>query len=192
VKQKTQKPLHLQLNLIFKMKKILLFGTMLVFMAACGSPENATETEEVELTSEADVDEDGVSYPYAAGEEVDESKAIDVEAFSAMLADYNGDSIDLTLTANIIETCKKKGCWMTIDLPDDKELMVRFKDYEFFVPLNADGRTTTITGKFFIDTIPVAQLKHYAEDKGASEEEIAAITEPKVKYAFEANGVIVK
>ena len=34
------------------------------------------------------------------------------------------------------------------------------------------------------------ELKHYAEDDGQSEEEIAAITEPETKYLFMASGVI--
>ena len=40
--------------------------------------------------------------------------------------------------------------------------------------------------------VSVADLKHYAEDAGKSEDEIAKITEPKIEYAFEANGVLIK
>jgi hypothetical protein len=35
-------------------------------------------------------------------------------------------------------------------------------------------------------------LKHMAEDEGKSQEEIDAITEPKMEYTFVAGGVIIK
>jgi len=34
--------------------------------------------------------------------------------------------------------------------------------------------------------------RHYAEDAGASEEEIAAIVEPELKLAFMATGVMIE
>ena len=40
--------------------------------------------------------------------------------------------------------------------------------------------------------IPVAELQHYAEDDGQTEEEIAAITEPEETYTFMADGVLMK
>jgi len=35
-------------------------------------------------------------------------------------------------------------------------------------------------------------LKHLAEDEGKSQEEIDAITEPKMEYTFVAHGVIIE
>ncbi|MEL6969642.1 MAG: DUF4920 domain-containing protein, partial [Bacteroidota bacterium] len=47
-----------------------------------------------------------------------------------------------------------------------------------------------MNGKAFYQTTSVDDLRHYAEDAGKSEEEIAAITEPKRELAFLADGVI--
>jgi hypothetical protein len=44
-------------------------------------------------------------------------------------------------------------------------------------------------GYIYWDTTTVAQLRHYAEDRGASQEEIEAITEPVAEYMFKAKGV---
>ena len=38
----------------------------------------------------------------------------------------------------------------------------------------------------------VKDQQHYAKDAGKSEEEIAAITSPKMVYNFEAEGVLIK
>ncbi len=100
------------------------------------------------------------------------------------------DTLQLTLSGTIKEVCAKKGCWMTLSMPDDNDLMVRFKHYGFFVPLDAQGEVL-INGKAFISETSVEDLRHYAEDAGASKEEIERITTSKVSYNFEADGVLI-
>ena len=78
---------------------------------------------------------------------------------------------------------------MTLDLGEEKDLMVRFKDYGFFMPLDAKG-DVIINGYATISETSVADLKHYAEDAGASELEIEAIVAPELTYSFEADGVL--
>ena len=101
-----------------------------------------------------------------------------------------GDTLQLTLKGTIKKVCTKKGCWMTLSLENNSEMMVRFKDYGFFVPLDASGEVL-IHGKAFISETSVDDLRHYAEDAGASDDEIAAITTPKTSYNFEADGVLI-
>ncbi len=95
------------------------------------------------------------------------------------------------VTGEITEVCPKKGCWMTLDV-DGQEMMVRFKDYGFFMPLDATGKTAVVQGQAKMETIDVATLRHYAEDAGKSAEEIDAITEPETKLSFVADGVILE
>ena len=80
---------------------------------------------------------------------------------------------------------------MTVKLDDENEMMVRFKDYGFFVPFDCDGKNAVFEGVAFHDTTLVADLRHYAEDAGKSAEEIEAITEPEISTGFLANGVII-
>lgn len=113
-----------------------------------------------------------------------------------MLSKYKnlkaGDTISVAFESTINEVCKKKGCWMDVSLGKDQKSFVKFKDYGFFVPLNADNSAAIIKGKAFIDEVSVAQLKHYAKDGGKSQEEIDKILSPKVTYAFQADGVLIK
>ncbi len=91
------------------------------------------------------------------------------------------------------EVCQKKGCWMTLYSDDNqKEMVVKFKDYGFFMPLDISGKTVIMEGKAYKETTSVDELRHYAEDAGKSKDEIAKITEPKVELKFEATGVIIK
>ena len=99
------------------------------------------------------------------------------------------DSVQLKVKGKIIDVCSKKGCWMTIELPNKQELMVRFKDYGFFVPIDSSGEVI-INGLAYINNTSVDELRHYAKDAGASINEIESIIEPKITYNFEADGVL--
>ncbi|TYA86829.1 DUF4920 domain-containing protein [Seonamhaeicola marinus] len=119
----------------------------------------------------------------------------DAVAFSSMLNHYKdmnvGDSINSKMTATVKKVCQAKGCWMTLDLGEGKEAMVKFKDYGFFVPKDIAGKQVVVNGKAYVKEVPVDELKHYAEDAGKSKDEIDAITESKKTFSFEADGVLV-
>ena len=121
--------------------------------------------------------------------------ADDAIASKSMAAHYStmqqGDSIDSKMKAKVIDVCQAKGCWMTLNLNDGKEVMVKFKDYGFFVPKDIAGKEVIVNGKAFIDEVSVDEQRHYAEDAGKSAEEIASITAPKRTYSFEADGVLI-
>ena len=78
---------------------------------------------------------------------------------------------------------------MTMDMGSGNNIMVRFKDYGFFMPLDAEG-SVIVSGKAYIDETSIDDLKHYAEDAGASEQAIEAILSPEKTYSFEADGVL--
>lgn len=102
-----------------------------------------------------------------------------------------GDTVTVKFKSKIKDVCSKKGCWMAMELPGGKESFVKFKDYGFFVPLNAAESEAIVSGKAFVSETSVAALRHYAKDGGQSDAEIAKITEPKVEYKFMADGVLI-
>ncbi len=138
---------------------------------------------------QAQNDPNTTSYEYF-GEKITPENAMTSSEF--LKAIKSKDSLDVKLEAKIDAVCQKKGCWMDLDLGNGTTMKVRFKDYEFFVPKDADGKMAVVEGKAKLETIDVSTLKHYAEDAGKSEEEIAAITESETAYSFEAFGVIIK
>ena len=102
-----------------------------------------------------------------------------------------GDSIQSKMKATVNEVCQAKGCWMTLDLGEDKEVMVKFKDYGFFVPKDISGKEVIVNGKAYVTEMSVEEQQHYAQDAGESEDVINQITAPKKTYLFEADGVLV-
>lgn len=134
-----------------------------------------------------------VKVDYASfGSKISADKALTKEQ---MIAKYKnlkpGDTVAVKFKSKIKDVCQKKGCWMAMELPNGKESFVKFKDYAFFVPLNATDSDAIVSGKAFVSETSVAQLRHYAKDGGQSEAEIAKITEPKVEYKFMADGVLI-
>tara|TARA_Y100001978_G_C23667789_1_gene422100 strand:+ start:1178 stop:1624 length:447 start_codon:yes stop_codon:yes gene_type:complete len=105
---------------------------------------------------------------------------------------FDEGRIQTQISGKILETCPKKGCWMSMATESDT-VFVRFRDYGFFVPTEGvEGKTAFIEGDLFVDTISVRMLQHYAKDAGKSKEEIAKITEPELGLSFTADGVIIK
>ena len=105
---------------------------------------------------------------------------------------FLNSSSKVKIEGEILSSCPMKGCWMKISVEKDT-VLVRFKDYGFFVPKNGiEGKSTLINGKLSVDTLSIAQLQHYAEDAGKSKEEIALISKPEITISFLADGVLIK
>lgn len=126
----------------------------------------------------------------------DKFKVSKIYTKNEMLKKYKslkkGDTITVQFQSNIKSVCKKKGCWMKMELAGDDNSFVKFKDYGFFVPLNADNSKAIVNGKAFVDVESVESLRHYAKDGGKSAAEIAKITKPETTYSFLADGVYIK
>ena len=95
------------------------------------------------------------------------------------------------ISAKIVDVCPNKGCWLKLELPDGKQATVKMKDYGFFVPLAAKGKTVVIEGQASIKTVSVNELRHFAEDAKKSKAEIEAITQPKKEVNILAKGIVV-
>ncbi|NUM50270.1 MAG: DUF4920 domain-containing protein [Flavobacteriales bacterium] len=152
---------------------------IIIFFFSCANETN----KEQEATSKTDLNE-------YFGDTINPAGAITTSEFLSKIKEV--DSLEVKLEAKISEVCQKKGCWMDLDLENGETMTVRFKDYGFFVPKNADGRMAVVEGWAKKDTTTVELLRHYAEDAGKSKEEVEAITEPEIGYSFEAHGVVIK
>ena len=101
------------------------------------------------------------------------------------------DTLETKFSATVTDVCKSKGCWMKLNLKNGEEVMVKFKDYGFFVPKDIEGREVVLNGIAFVDNMSVEDQRHYAKDAGKSQEDIRQIKEPKRTFEFEADGVLI-
>ena len=123
------------------------------------------------------------------------SKSATPEAFADVVKSLDtNDSLKVVMKAKVSEVCQAKGCWMNLvdsEQASAESLFVKFKDYAFFVPKDIAGRNVLIEGVAFKQETSVQELRHYAEDAGKSEAEIAKIKDPVTEKKFMATGVVV-
>ncbi|QSE96828.1 DUF4920 domain-containing protein [Fulvivirga lutea] len=125
------------------------------------------------------------------GDQLSDQEIVNVVELPILMADQ--DSAYLKVRGTISATCKMKGCWMTIQGPDENDIRITFKDYAFFVPKEGmEGKTVTFEGTVKRAVTDVATLRHFAQDAGKSEAEIQSIIEPKEEYSFIASGVFIE
>jgi hypothetical protein len=150
--------------------KQLAFALSLLLAAACQSTP---------ATNRADFD------VYGAPIQLD--GAVPVADVLAAPENYAGR--DIRFSGPIQSVCKVKGCWMRIG--GEPNVFVKFKDYAFFVPLDADGRDAILEGQIAVKEIPVAEARHYLEDAGKHDEALK-ITKPVREVTFMASGVALR
>ncbi|GFZ87240.1 hypothetical protein GCM10011531_18100 [Aquaticitalea lipolytica] len=166
------------------MKKIVSILAITLALVSCKDNDKKPETQEIEKQE--------VNYT-SVGMEINDADALPAarmaEHYKAMKV---GDTVNSKMIGKVEEVCQSKGCWMKVDLENGEQVMVKFKDYAFFMPKDLAGKEVVLNGKAFVNEVPVDEQRHYAEDGGATPEEIAAITAPKKTFSFEADGVLIK
>ncbi len=162
------------------MKKIVYSLAIVLALSSC------QKKEEVKATDKA------VEFA-KFGDTISQNGAITKEAlFDKYKTMKEGDTLEVKFTSKINAVCQKKGCWMTLALPDNNEAFVKFKDYAFFVPKNANDNEAIVRGKAFVSIESIDDLKEYAKDAGESKEAIDSIKTPKTTYSFMAEAVLIK
>ena len=165
------------------MKKIVGITSLALLMMNCVNKKEEKNTNVVT--------EEKVEYAVFGDTISAEGALSNVEMMEKFASLKEGDTVSVKFKSTINEVCQKKGCWMTLDLASDNETFVKFKDYAFFVPKNAQENEAIVNGKAYVSVVSVDELKHYAKDEGKSQEAIDSIVAPKVTYSFMADGVLI-
>ena len=153
------------------MKKILILLCSIVFAT-------------ISYAQEPTPAEKGVTY----GEGTTANGAINA---GEMEKNMKKDKYEGKITGKVMEVCQEKGCWMKVDKGNGETMMVKFKDYGFFMPKNIVGKEVVLDGEATTREVSVKQLQHYAKDAGKTDEEVKKITRPKKEVQFVAKGVLV-
>ena len=110
----------------YNMKKLIQFCAVALFLFA------ACKNEKVEKNTTPEAAKLAINFD-SFGDQISADKAMTSDE---MFAKYNtmkvGDTVNVKFASKINEVCSKKGGWMKLPV-GEKEAMVRFKDYGFFV-----------------------------------------------------------
>ena len=158
------------------MKKLIFLALLSIGLSATSFAQQA----------ESPSAQTGVQY----GKKINKSGAIAVNQLNSKLntkSSYTGK-----IEGKVVQVCKKKGCFMTLQTAEGQEpILVRFKDYGFFMPQDIVGKTVVVEGVAKQKETSVETLRHNAADLRQSKEEIAQITTPKKEISIIADGVVV-
>jgi len=166
-----------------KLPHLIVLAIVTAFAIAC-QPKNSTSPE----TEKIDAIQSGQVGNYGA-EVREEGVVSPAEMIAAVEQKGNFEG---KISGVINEVCTKKGCWLTMELPNGESMRVTFKDYAFFVPTDSQGFPVILDGVAVLTETDVNTLRHYAEDQGKSKEEVDAIKTPEREITFEAVGVKIK
>jgi hypothetical protein len=97
-------------------------------------------------------------------------------------------SSTVVVNTSIAEVCEKKGCFF-IAQEGDYSARITFKDYDFFVPTDSEGKEVTIIGELSKKALSEEKAKHYAEDAGKSSDSIQG---EQIEYSIVASTVIIQ
>jgi len=97
-------------------------------------------------------------------------------------------SSTVVVNTSIAEVCEKKGCFF-IAQEGDYSARITFKDYDFFVPTDSEGKEVTIIGELSKKVLSEEKAKHYAEDAGKSSDSIQG---EQIEYSIVASTVIIQ
>lgn len=110
----------------------------------------------------------------------DPADALDADAVLASLDDYDGKPVRLRGT--VAEVCAKRGCWMRV--AGQKESGTVFIKFTCpiqgrLIPMEAVGQPVVVEGTLRRSQVSEAVARHFAQDGGATPQEIAAIKGPQ-------------
>lgn len=154
---------------------------------------NSSCKNDTDLKPETQVQEDPELITFTAvGEEViTEGILSPGEMHSLYQGMAIGDTLGVRLRTTVNSVCKKKGCWMQLELDGGEEALVTFRNYEVVVPADIETREVVVQGSAYITKLSVEDQQHFAEDAGKSLEEVRAITQPEITFSFLAEGVLI-
>ena len=164
---------------------LLLTASAVTGLAACADAPDAT----ADAPTQAAPSDDLASV--ALGESVPDGDALTPDELIADAEDYAGKTVVVEGTAR--EVCQMEGCWLTLADAQGRTVRVSVPrdesdSYVFTFPKDVTGQTIRIAGQLAVETESVEDQRHYAQDGGATPEEVQAITEPKQTLVLTAMG----
>ena len=135
--------------------------------------------------------------PIQVGEPVSDGEIVTVAEVMKHVADLDGQTVRVAGVTE--EVCQQMGCWITLrpeSGPTATPIRVKVAkddagDYAFTFPKDIAGRDVVLVGTVVQREVPVDERRHYAEDAGATPDELAAITGPEQTIELIASGATI-
>ncbi|MCG7534224.1 DUF4920 domain-containing protein [Pseudoalteromonas sp. OOF1S-7] len=109
-----------------------------------------------------------LAQPMEFGGGADKTNVIDASTLLAKADQYHQTQV--TVKGVVTKVCKKRGCWMTLDVEKGEQITVKVRDGDMVFPMSAVGKTALATGQFEVFELSLEKsrryLAHKAEENG--------------------------
>jgi hypothetical protein len=106
---------------------------------------------------------------------------------------------EIQLVGPVDSLCQQRGCWIRIapskdvevaqGMPSDIFIKLVCPQEGWLVAKGSEGKQAVAVGKLVVEEISEADARHFAEDRGATQEEIAKIVGPQKSLSLKTAGV---
>ncbi|NUZ11290.1 DUF4920 domain-containing protein [Pseudoalteromonas sp. McH1-7] len=72
---------------------------------------------------------------------------------------------EITVSGKVTKVCKKRGCWMTLQVDNGESLNVKVRDGDMVFPMSAIGKRAFATGRVEHFKLDIAKTKRYLAHK---------------------------
>ncbi|WP_440056821.1 DUF4920 domain-containing protein (plasmid) [Pseudoalteromonas sp. T1lg65] len=122
----------------------------------------------------------------------DMSKLVDAQMVLDDIEAYQGRVI--TLKGEVTKVCRKKGCWMNLNVHQGYEITVKVNDGDMVFPMASIGREAFATGMLQKMQLSLeetkAHLAHKAQENGEAID-VTLITSPITVFQLRPNAVTI-
>ncbi|WP_412069595.1 DUF4920 domain-containing protein [Rubrivirga sp. IMCC43871] len=166
------------------MKHLSLLLCLALVACASDAPEAPDARPDADVSA---VETDGTPF----GGPVPSGVALSPDDLAADAETYAGKTV--VVEGTVREVCQQAGCWLTLASADGQTIRVEVprdetESYVYTFPKDIDGQTVRLAGRLAVETESVEDLRHYAQDAGASDAELDAITAPRQTLVLTASG----
>ena len=154
----------------FRATLVTLFALPLVTLAAPPAKpavqEECPHPEKAEAKSAPPEAKPTAGWTLTRGEALHGAPAVKLAELIAQPQLHDGQTV--RVEGQVRKACERKGCWMELATGDKGAgVRVTFKDYGFFVPVDAAGSQARVEGVVKVSELSEAMATHY-EAEGAS------------------------
>ena len=155
--------LRTSLMLLVAVPLIALAGDKTPAKAPKAAADDCHHPAKAEAPAAAPASQDG--WKLTRGEPLKGAKAVKLADVLAKPQAHDGKTV--LVEGTVRKACERKGCWMELaaDTQDKSPgVRVTFKDYGFFVPLDAAGSAAKVEGTVKVAVLEEKMAKHYASE----------------------------
>jgi hypothetical protein len=171
------------------MLKLIICAVVALFLISCEATDKGNKTKGSEQTENSffGVKEITIHNPLSADVVVDSLNTKGVLG-TISVGDVDVQGVAVQVKGEIVELCRSKGCWFTMQTKKGQELFFNMEEHKS-IPTNSKGVEVVVEGIAYYEQPLLEEYKAAQKEEGVSVETLDKLTEAPREFFFLAKGV---